>query len=168
MGRSVDRAEVTTQRRKASIIDGFVALLRRRLGALEQGSADAQAGARVDGSHRPATRGERGAVSEQAALAHGLRVRAAALETALHRLADVPRGPTDRGGPGALVQLEDEEGARSWWAVLPGGQGDTVDDATIVSPESPVAQALRGAEAGDVVRLRRGGVLREHEVLQVG
>lgn len=153
---------------KATVIDTFTALLRARLDALEAGSAAAQAGARVDGSHRPATRGERGAVSEQAALAHGLRVRAGALQAALRLLEQVPRGPRERAGPGALVQLEDEHGVQSTWAILPGGQGDAVAGVRVVSPDSPLARALRGAEAGDAVSLRRGGVSREHEVTRVG
>lgn len=148
-------------------MDAFAALLQARLDGLQAGSAAAQSGARVDGTHRPATRGERGAVSEQAALAHGLRMRAAALRTALGSLHEVPRGPRDRGGPGALVLLEDEDGVQTWWAILPGGQGDAVAGATVVSPDSPVARALRGAEQGAVVSLRRGGMPREHEVVRI-
>ena len=153
---------------KAALIEAFAARLRSRLDALLAGSAAAQAGARVDGTHRPATRGERGAVSEQAALARGLRRRAAALQAALRQLEDVPRGPRDRAGPGAVVLLEDEQGEASWWAILPGGQGDAVGAATVVSPESPIARALRDAEVGDAVPLRRAGRLEEHGVLAVG
>lgn len=152
---------------KASVIRTFAALIGDRLAAVEAGSDAAQAGARVDGTHRPASRGERGAVSEQAALAHGLRVRAAALRSTLLQLADVPRTRRDRAGPGALVLLEDEDGGSHWWAILPGGQGDTAGGATVVSPSSPIAQALADAEPGDAVALRRDGRLKQHEVIDV-
>jgi transcription elongation GreA/GreB family factor len=153
---------------KPELIEAYAATLRARLASFEAGSDAAQAGARVDGTHRPASRGERGAVSEQAALAHGLRVRAGALRETLRRLAEVPRGAAHRAGPGTLVGLEDDEGAESWWAILPGGQGDRVAGATVVSPESPIARALAGAEEGDEVRLRRGGELRDLVVVSVG
>jgi hypothetical protein len=81
---------------KGRLIAAFRALMAERREALLSTSADAQAGARVDGDHRPANRGERGAVSQQAALAHGLKVRAAELERTLELLDEVPREP--RGG----------------------------------------------------------------------
>lgn len=152
---------------KVQAIDAFAALLQTRLTALTAGSDAAQAGARVDGTHRPATRGERGAVSEQAALAHGLRVRATALATALRHLDDVPRISRDRVGPGAAVELMNDEDCISWWLILPGGQGDAVSGTTVVSPDSPIARALHGLEAGDAVQLRQRGAHYDYEVMSV-
>jgi transcription elongation GreA/GreB family factor len=37
----------------------------------------------------------------------------------------------------------------------------------IVTPQSPVGQALLGRQAGDVVDVRVKGVVREYEVLEV-
>ena len=152
---------------KQTVINGYRALLTARLASLEAGSEAAQVGARVDGTHRPSSRGERGAVSEQAALAHGLRVRAGALQDTLRLLDEVPTAPAGRGGPGALVGLEDDEGNETWWAILPGGQGDPVAGATVVSPGSPLARALHGTEEGDAVQIRKGGVEREAVVVSI-
>ena len=66
----------------------------------EQGAA--RAGARVDGSHRPANRGERAAVTSQGYLAHGLAQRLATLDAAvdlLDRMAPTRRSAVVTGGP---------------------------------------------------------------------
>ena len=150
------------------MIDGFIVHVAARLAALEAGSDAAQDGARVDGTHRPASRGERGAVSEQAALAHGLRVRAGVLRETLRLLDEVPREPVERARAGSLVGLEDEHGEETWWAILPGGQGDRVAGATVVSPGSPIARALIGSEEGDPVRILQGGRPIDVVVVSVG
>lgn len=142
---------------KPAIIEAFSALLRSRLAALSAEGAAARDGTRVDGTHRPANRGERAAVTAQGYLAHGLAERAAALRADLERLGEVDPGPRTRVGPGAMVTLEDDAGATERWLLLPGGQGDRVSGALVLSPTSPAARRLAGAEAGDAVTLRRDG-----------
>lgn len=142
---------------KADLIAAFRALLEARLDALSAEGRAARAGTRVDGSHRPANRGERAAVTAQGYLAHGLAERAAALQLDLDRLAEVDPGPRERVGPGALVTLEDDAGALDRYLLLPGGQGDRVHGVLVLSPTAPAARALAGKEAGDAVTLRRNG-----------
>lgn len=146
---------------KSAIIEGFAALLRSRLAALSAEGAAARDGTRVDGTHRPANRGERAAVTAQGYLAHGLSERAAALRADLDRLAEVSPGPCAQVGAGALLTLEADDGETEQWMLLPGGQGDRVSGVLVLSPTSPAARRLAGAEAGDAVTLRRDG--REQE-----
>ena len=152
---------------KGDLIEAFSRLIAERIETLESGSASAQRGARVDGTHRPASRGERGAVSEQAALAHGLRQRANQLRTIARLLDDVPRGSLSIGGPGALVCLEDEDEEELNVLILPGGQGDRLGEWVVVSPDSPIGSALCGAEMEDSIPLVRGGRRRFFEVISV-
>ena len=142
---------------KADLIAAFRALLQSRLDALTAEGRAARAGTRVDGTHRPANRGERAAVTAQGYLAHGLSERAAALQESLELLDEVDPGPRDRVGPGALVTLEDPDGAQDRWLLRPGGQGDRVHGVLVLSPTAPAARTLAGAEAGDSAVLRRAG-----------
>jgi len=139
---------------KTAVLAAFHAHLQAAIEALQRGRDDARAGTRVDGTHRPENRGERAAVTTQGYLTAGLAARAAELEEHLRALELIDPGPRDRITPGALVRLEDI----GWTAVLPGGQGAKlrVDGVqiTVLSPDSPLGQALRGAEEGDEVPMR--------------
>lgn len=152
---------------KMDVIAAFRALLETRRDALQRESRSAQAGARVDGVHRPATRGERGAVSAQGALAHGLAERARQVDDALGLLAEVDPGPCDRVQPGALVELEFGGAHIERWILLPGGQGDRVEGVLVLSPTAPAARRLLGQEEGDGTQLRRSGNLVFVEILSV-
>ena len=142
------------------------------IATLEAGVESAKDGMRVDGDHRPASRGERGAVSAQGALRAGLLARIAELTAARQQLAALDPGATrPRVCLGALVQVEDEDGAASWLAILPGGQGSPLPvdggPVRVVSLDAPIARALLGREAGDVVELVRPSGEVELEVLSV-
>lgn len=146
------------------------AALLARIAALTASSAAARQGTRVDGDHRPASRGERGAVTAQAALNAGLANRLAEVESELAQLDALPPGPRVRVGVGAVVHYSDE-GAERWAAVLPGGSGDRLagpdGPVVVVSPISPLARALAGLEAGDETVWERAGGDRDLEVLAV-
>jgi len=128
--------------------------LQQSIDDLVRVSEAARAGTRVDGSHRPANRGERAAVTTQGYLTHGLGARLAELRAHLDLLDKVDPGPRTRFVMGAIVTLEG--GAR--YALLPGGQGMTVHvdsvPTVILSPDAPLARALAGLEAGDEVSWR--------------
>ncbi len=152
---------------KELVVAAFRALLQSRLDALDAEAQAARAGTRVDGSHRPANRGERGAVTAQGYLAHGLAERAARLREDLALLADVDLSPRDRVGAGALLRLGFEDGEEDVWMLLPGGQGDRVVGVLVLSPTAPSSRALTGREAGDALSLRRGGQQQEASLLSV-
>jgi len=150
---------------KPEQIEAFAALLADRAASLRSTVAAARSGTRVDGSHRPANRGERGAVTSQGYLAAGLASRLADIEAALARLAEVPISPRSTVTAGARIEVDD--GTRRRYLVLPGGSGEIVDDVTVLSPRSPIVRALLGREEGDVAELERGGELIELELLSV-
>lgn len=117
----------------------------------------ARAGARVDGDHRPANRGERGAVSAEGGLAGALAVRLAEAEEALRQIDALAPGARAAAGPGAWVQVEGDDGERTW-RIVPGATGQLVGDGVIaVSPASPVGRALHGARVGEERVVVMGG-----------
>ncbi len=146
------------ERDKNALVAGFRTVLRAQLDTLGRSSGAARDGTRVDGDHRPANRGERGAVSAQGYLAHGLAVRMAEIQRVLELLDDVNLSPTDRVRTGALVVLEDEAGVETVVFIVPGATGDRVDGVTLISPSSPLARALVGREEGDEVRVGDNGL----------
>ena len=149
---------------KPALAAAFRRLLEERLAALESGQAAARDGTRVDGSHRPANRGERAAVTAQGYLALGLAERAAALRGDLVLLDEVDLGPAEVVRSGALLTLLGEDGMTERILILPGGHGDVIDGITIISPRAPLARALAGLEAGAVATVARGGRGMEREL----
>lgn len=134
---------------------------RARLEAVRAGllsaQGDARAGTRVDGEHRPANRGERGAVTTQGYLAAGIGERLAALDGALELLDRMPADPRHKAVTGAQITLEDEGGEVVELAILPGGDGTEVEGVRVVSPEAPIAKAIWGREEDEEARIVRGG-----------
>jgi hypothetical protein len=149
---------------KAELFVVFRRRLTEQLDALQRTRKSAQSGTRVDGTHRPATRGERGAVTSQGYLALGLGQRIAALTDTLLLLDRIPPESRTEVAAGALVTLGD--GRRL--LVLPGGQGtkliSTSGAVIVLSPSSPLIRALAGCEEGDAVEVERGGRWEEIEI----
>ncbi len=149
---------------KAELFATFRRLLIEQLDALQRTRQSAQSGTRVDGTHRPATRGERGAVTSQGYLALGLGQRITVLTDTLLLLERIPPEPRTEVAAGALVTLAD--GRRL--LVLPGGQGTKLTGARgsviVLSPSSPLIRALAGCEEGDAVEVERGGRWEEVEI----
>lgn len=71
----------------------------------------------------------------------------------------------DTIGFGAYVAVEDEDGARSVYRIV--GPDEFDPDKGFISVQSPVASALLGKEAGDVVEVRRPKGIAELEILAV-
>jgi transcription elongation GreA/GreB family factor len=80
-------------------------------------------------------------------------------------------GSDDPVRPGALVELEDGRGERSWILLAPTGGGASVevDGRAIrcVTPESPLGGELLGREAGDDFELDLPGGTRSYEIVSV-
>jgi transcription elongation GreA/GreB family factor len=145
--------------------------LQSRLAELTAAQDAATAGTRVDGTHRPENRGERGAVTTQGYLAGALGERVAELTTALQALGAIGAGPRRRVGLGAAFVVGGEGGATATYAILPGAQGDSLEvdglNVVVVSPRAPVAAALAGRQEGDEAVLERRGRDEELELLAV-
>ncbi|MBS2017756.1 MAG: GreA/GreB family elongation factor [Deltaproteobacteria bacterium] len=71
----------------------------------------------------------------------------------------------------AIVTLEDDDGAESTFFVAPHGGGVKLEAEgrafQVVTPQSPLGQALLGRTQGDVVELRAKGKVREMTILSV-
>lgn len=70
----------------------------------------------------------------------------------------------------ALVEL-DHDGKISWYFLLPNGGGMTVEfdkhQVQIVTPKSPMGEALIGRHEGDVALVDTGKETREYEIVSV-
>lgn len=156
---------------KTALFAAWAEHLDAQLAGLLDAQGAAREGTRVDEGHRPENRGERAAVTARGYLANALGERVGALEVSRQQMAGVEPSPRSQVVVGAIVLVEDEDGERAWYAVLPGGQGDQRVQGgrtiTIVSPRAPVAAALRGLEAGDVGAYERRGEEIEVEVVEV-
>ena len=154
-----------------AVIAAHRASLEAQKAALDASAESAQDAMRVDGDHRPDSRGERGAVSAAGALRAGLLGRAAEVEAALAQMDALAPGRRERVVLGAIVRLDDGDEER-WLAVLPGGDGRrvSVDGVTVsvVSAQAPLVRALWGAEEGDAAEVRRPGGVVEVEVVAIG
>ncbi|MEZ4321003.1 MAG: GreA/GreB family elongation factor [Myxococcota bacterium] len=143
--------------------DAVVAALReeleRRVDDLQRSQKQATASMRVDGDHRPANRGERGAVTAAGYLTAGLEERLTELRAALDLLDRAGSGPRDRAVTGALLTVEaHSDGEERTYFVFPGASGTTLGEVTVVSPESPVGSALWGLAEDDDAELPTGAV----------
>lgn len=156
---------------KTDLWTAFRAHLSGRIAALEAEQRAARAGTRVDGTHRPANRGERAAVTSQSYLALGLGQRAAALRDQLELLDRIPPEPRDEVSIGALLTLEGEDGARQTVLLLPGGEGTVLDTpegpVTILSARAPLVRDLLGEPEGAEAIITRGGAETCIEVVSI-
>ena len=151
---------------KPALIEAWRGELQSRLDRVTRTQDEARSATRVDGSHRPANRGERAAVTSAGYLAHGLGQRAAELAEALRLLDEMGAGPRERVVVGAVVELSD-----GWVAVFPGGDATvlTVEgtEVRVLSGRAPLVQAIWNLEEGDEGRLRLPTGVRELEILDV-
>ena len=80
-------------------------------------------------------------------------------------------GPEDRIGLTALVELEDEDGDRRRYLMVPVAGGMQIElgglEVWLITPASPVGRALVDKRLGDAFDLRRRGATREHEIVSV-
>ena len=140
--------------------------------ALLESQQGARAGTRVDGVHRPATRGERAAVTSQGYLALGLGQRVEAIEQHLFVMTRMGDGPRNQVVVGALVGLQDEDEQLEWLALMPGGDATMLSvegtPVRILSAQSPLARTLRDLECGEHVEVVRKGQTVELEIVHIG
>ncbi|HYX36345.1 MAG TPA: GreA/GreB family elongation factor [Oligoflexus sp.] len=76
----------------------------------------------------------------------------------------------DRIAPTALVELE-QDGRQSSYFLLPLGAGFMLQwegkPVQVLTPQSPLGQALLHKNVGDAVKIRAGSAIKEYEILQV-
>jgi transcription elongation GreA/GreB family factor len=146
---------------KSGLLGAWRTELEGRLDVLKKNQQQAKAGTRVDGSHRPQTRGERGAVSSQGYLAQGLQQRMMGLSEALRVLRDMGTGSREQVVMGAWFSLEREAGGSTQTVLLPGGDCTTLIhqglEVQVLSPSAPLMRPLLGLRVGDGTVLKGRG-----------
>lgn len=153
---------------KEALLDAVRDRLQSTLADLQREADAARAGTRVDGDHRPDSRGERAAVTAQGYLTGALQGRIGQVQAALRHLDQVAPGPRHKAAVGALVEVEDLDGRATTYLIAPGASGERLPGGVLaISPASPIGRALRGTEPGDAVDVARGDDVLELEVVSV-
>jgi transcription elongation GreA/GreB family factor len=147
----------------------LLAALEASLRTLKAAHADALEGA-THAEARPENDKDTRAL-EQSYLARGQAARVEALEAglaAVKALATTPaRGATAAAALGSLVEAEEDGGARRYYLAPEGGGLALTGGVQVVTPRSPLGQALLGRRAGEEVEVRLAGRARLLEVTRV-
>ncbi len=153
-------------------LHAVIRILQAELEAVERRALAAAEGATHEESRPEDPKDTRGL--ETSYLAHGLAERAKSLQSDIDTLRFLSVGPFDSSSPigaGAVVELEDEKGEVKTLMVLPcaGGTQAQCDGQTVrvVTPQSPLGNALLERREGDDIQVRIAGALREYVVHKV-
>jgi transcription elongation GreA/GreB family factor len=150
---------------KAAVRDALVASMRSALEMTARAAEDARAGATHEENKSEGDKDMR--ATEQSYLARGQAIRAEELAEQLQRLEVMQLSSfaaKDPIGAGALVRLSVDEEPRVFFVVPFGGGTELVvagEKVTVVTPASPVGQALVGRRAGEDFELMARGAMRE-------
>jgi len=157
---------------KSLVRDALAAALERALQTMLQAARATREGAIHEDSRAEGDKDMRS--TEQSYLARGQAMRVEDLAEQLQRLAgfSLQRFNSDAAiGAGALVLVEVDDAPRVFF-VMPHGGGNVlrVDgvEVTVVTPSSPVGQALLGKQAGDEFELPVRGTVRQWLIETVG
>jgi transcription elongation GreA/GreB family factor len=158
--------------RKRLVLAGLIAQLEADLAAMTKAARDAHAAATHEEAKPENDKDTR--ALEASYLAAGQAERVRELEGAIKALGRLEVRALGEGAiisASALITLEDDDGAESTYFLAPHGGGLRValaDGAVqVLTPQSPLGQALLGRTRGDVVELRARGRLRELTVVDV-
>lgn len=150
---------------KERVRDALIAALERARATMAKAAQQTREGATHESSRAEGDKDMRS--TEQSYLARGQAMRVEDLAEQLQRLAVFPLptfGPDATVSAGALVRVDVEDAERVFF-VVPFGGGTVLDvgglEITVVTPSSPVGQALLGKQTGDSFELRVRGALRE-------
>ncbi len=153
---------------KQSLRDELLARMTADLDRLEQAHRASIEGATHEEA-RPENSKDTRAL-EQSYLARGQAMRVEEMRRAVTEVAVMSLSPSEPGkvSLGALVVAE-EDGHERLLFIAPHGGGSALSNGSVqvVTPTSPLGQALVGREAGDVCELNAGGRARELELIEV-
>lgn len=142
---------------KTALLAEIEAELRRELATLTRAAKDAHAAATHEESRSEDKHDTRGI--EASYLAGAQAARAAEIERQLQVFQSVPRQGGERIASGSLVELE-SGGRKSFYLLSPSGGGLTLKLAAgriqVITPASPLGEALLGAREGDVIEVELG------------
>jgi transcription elongation GreA/GreB family factor len=156
---------------KRALLDALLALLKSELAAAERAARES-----AEAANHPEARPENDKDTrkiELSYLAAGQAARARELESALLLVQSLPAGPRPPGAAitaGAVVTL-DVSGKTQRVIVSPAGGGAKLEHErgpiSVVTPQSPLGQALLGKHAGDSFELLLAGRASDVEISSV-
>ncbi|HEY0882859.1 MAG TPA: GreA/GreB family elongation factor [Archangium sp.] len=97
---------------------------------------------------------------EQSYLARGQAMRIEALKAGLSAVVTMSLAPGTVGRVSALIEAEEDEGTVRFFLAPEGGGTKLAGGVQVVTPASPLGQALIGKREGDEVELKLGGKTR--------
>lgn len=157
---------------KSAVREALRAALASTLATLVHAAKDAAAGATHEDNRSEGDKDMR--ATEQSYIARGQAMRAEELADELARLEATPLRAFDRGdaiAPGALVRVSiDDDEQRVLFVISWGGGTELVvgrAKVTVVTPSSPVGQALLGRRQGEDFELKQRGAVREWVIEEV-
>ena len=156
---------------KAAVRDALVVAMKSALEMTARAAEDARAGATHEENRSEGDKDMR--ATEQSYLARGQAIRAEELAEQLQRLEvmQLQAFAADAAiGAGALVRLTVDQEMRVFFVVPFGGGTELVvggEKVTVVTPASPVGQALVGRRAGEEFELMARGAVREWVVSSI-
>lgn len=143
----------------------LLALLEQTLATLEAAHAAAREGATHEQA-KPENDKDTRAI-EQSYLARGQAMRIEALQAGLAALVTMSLADGQVGRVGALIEAEEDGEPVTFFVAPEGGGTKLTGGVQVVTPASPLGQALLGKRAGDEVELKLAGKTRVLEVLEV-
>lgn len=146
---------------KAELLD----LLEQTLTTLEAAHADARAGATHEQAKPENDKDTR--ALEQSYLARGQAMRIETLKAGIAALGTMSLSDGVVGRVGALIIAEEDDAEVCFFLAAEGGGTKLKSGVQVVTPASPLGQALLGKRAGDEVELKLAGKTRVLSVLEV-
>jgi transcription elongation GreA/GreB family factor len=152
---------------RKALKEELLGILGQTLSTLEAAHAAAREGATHEEAKPENDKDTR--ALEQSYLARGQAMRIEALKAGLAALSTMSLADGEVGRVGALIEAEEESGEQATFFLVPEGGGTRLKGGVqVVTPASPLGQALLGKRAGDEVELKLAGKTRVLSVLDVG
>lgn len=143
----------------------LLALLEHTLSTLEAAHAAAREGATHEEAKPENDKDTR--ALEQSYLARGQAMRIESLKAGLAALSTMSLAEGEVGRVGALIEAEEDDAQVRFFLAPEGGGTRLEGGVQVVTPASPLGQALLGKRAGDEVELKLAGKTRVLSVLAV-
>lgn len=157
---------------KKRIVERLRQMLEERAGQALRAADEAREGIMI-GSERTRNRGERGAILEETYLISAQMRQAAEYRNTARVLDGLVLIPASRVATGSAVSLQDRQsGENTVCLIVPGAMGLTMEEGSgpvrLVSPESPLGQALMGRRRGNRIELNTAGKTSSLLILAIG
>jgi len=157
---------------KKDLVHRLAVILAEKARTAERSAGEARQGI-VIGAERTRTRGERGTILEGTYLISAQMQQTEVYRRLIAELDALDLAPARKVVAGSAILLEEAEtGGQSLCLLLPGGMGLELATAAgvtvrLVSPESPLGQALAGRRAGGRLEVPHAGSSKHYRILEI-